>query len=120
LWGILTPSAAPDDKAQTSFTDPEMKMMPQSNKGWDYATNAQVSVDGHCQIIVSCFVTAAVNDKEQAVPLAEATLANLEQAGIERPRGAAGQAQKSRVGDIPFSVEQDKISRRDHECISLR
>ena len=30
-------SDVPDDKAQTSFTDPELKMMPQSNKGWDYS-----------------------------------------------------------------------------------
>src|SRR5947209_6690712 len=29
-------SETPDDKAQTSFTDPDMKIMPQNNKGWDY------------------------------------------------------------------------------------
>jgi transposase len=87
-------SEIPADKAQCSFSDPEMKMMPQSNKGWDYATNAQVSVDGHSQIIVACFVTAAVNDKEQAVPLAEATRANLAQAGVERPKDASGAVSK--------------------------
>ena len=84
----------PADKAQCSFSDPELKMMPQSNKGWDYATNAQVSVDGHCQIIVACFVTDAVNDKEQAVPLAEATLENLEQTEVAVPMGDDGVAQK--------------------------
>jgi transposase len=84
----------PADKAQTSFTDPELKVMPQSNKGWDYTGNAQVSVDATCQIIVACFVTAAANDQQQAVPLAEATRDSLERAGIERPRDAAGQPVK--------------------------
>jgi transposase len=84
-------SDTPADKAQTSFTDPELKVMPQSNKGWDYSGNAQVSVDGVCQIIVACFVTAAANDQQQAVPLAEATRHSLERAGIEWPRDASGQ-----------------------------
>jgi transposase len=87
-------SEVPADKAQCSFSDPELKMMPQSNKGWDYATNAQVSVDGHGQIIVACFVTAAVNDKEQAVPLAEATRENLAQAGVALPTDDRGATQK--------------------------
>src|SRR4029078_7756446 len=52
------------------------------------------SVDGHCQIIVACFVTDAVNDKEQAVPLAEATLENLQQAEVAGPPGDDGGAQK--------------------------
>ncbi len=86
--------AVPADKAQCSFSDPELKMMPQSNKGWDYAPNAQVSVDGAFQIIVACFVTEAVNDKEQAVPLAEATRAKLQQAGVELPQDETGAAQK--------------------------
>jgi transposase len=87
-------SEVPDDKAQTSFTDPELKIMPQNNKGWDYSGNAQVVVDDVCQIIVACDVTAQSNDKQQAVPMAQQALANLEQAGIERPREASGQVQK--------------------------
>jgi hypothetical protein len=31
---------ASDDKAQTSFTDPELRATPQNNKGWDYSGNA--------------------------------------------------------------------------------
>src|SRR5947209_2874833 len=38
-------SDVPDDKAQTSFTDPELKIMPQSNKSFEYGGNAQVVVD---------------------------------------------------------------------------
>lgn len=84
----------PDDKAQTNFTDPELKIMKTNNKGWDCCGNAQASVDGACQIIVSCAVVDAANDKQQAVPLAQAARVNLEQAGIAAPTDAAGQPQK--------------------------
>jgi len=88
------PSEVPDDKAQTSFTDPELKVMPQSNKGWDYGVNAQVVVDDACQIIVAADAVIQTNDKQQAVPMAEKALANLQAAGIERRRGAGGQQEK--------------------------
>src|SRR5713226_8277438 len=38
----------PEDKAQMSFTDPELPIMQSNNKGWDYCGNAQASVDGTC------------------------------------------------------------------------
>jgi hypothetical protein len=79
-------SEVPDDKAQISFTDPEAKMMPQSNKGWDYSGNAQVGVDEKHQIIVAVFVTDAANDMQQAVPLAQATMATLEAVEMNCPR----------------------------------
>lgn len=80
----------PDDKAQSNFTDPELKMMKANNKGWDYCGNAQASVDAANQIILACEVSDAANDKQQAVPLAQATLENLEQAGIAPPTDANG------------------------------
>src|SRR5258708_27424654 len=80
----------PKDKAQTNFTDPEAKIMKQSNKGFDYSYNAQAVVDGANQIIVAAEVTIAANDKEQAVPMAQAALNNLNAAGIERPTAADG------------------------------
>ena len=83
----------PDDKAQSNFTDPELHIMRTNNKGWDYCGNAQASVDGACQIILACDVTDATNDKEQAEPLAQATLATLAQAGIEDPKNESGAAQ---------------------------
>jgi transposase len=87
-------SEVPDDKAQTSFTDPDMKIMPQNNKGWDYGANGQVVVDDACQIIIACEAVIDTNDKQQAVPMAEKALANLEAAGIERPVDAQGEVQK--------------------------
>jgi transposase len=80
----------PDDKAQSNFTDPELHIMRTNNKGWEYCGNAQASVDGACQIILACDVTDASNDKQQAEPVAQATLANLAQAGIERRQDEVG------------------------------
>ena len=84
----------PEDKAQMGFTDPELQIMQSNNKGWDYCGNAQVSVDEAYQIIVACDVTVEANDKQQAAPMAQLTVAHLEQAGIERPTDAAGAVQK--------------------------
>jgi hypothetical protein len=87
-------SETPDDKAQTNFTDPEMKIMPQANKSFEYSGNAQAVVDDACQIIMAADVVMQTNDKQQAVPMAEQALANLEAAGIERPRDEQGKAEK--------------------------
>jgi transposase len=84
----------PEDKAQMSFTDPELGIMQTNNKGWDYCGNAQVSVDEAYQIIVACDVTAEANDKQQAVPMAQLTVAQLAQAGLKPPKDATGTAQK--------------------------
>src|SRR5262249_59551568 len=91
---------APEDEAQTNFTDPEAKIMKQSNKGFDYSYNAQAVVDGECQIIVAAEVTAAANDKRQAVPMGRAALENLEAAGVERPKAADGAA-----GPVPHTAD---------------
>jgi len=80
----------PEDKAQTNFTDPEAKIMKRSNKGFDYCYNAQAVVDSEHQIIVAAEVTAAANDKQQAVPLAQAAVDNVAAAAIERSRDDEG------------------------------
>jgi len=82
--------ATPQDKAQTNFTDPEAKIMKQSNKGFDYSYNAQAVVDAAEQIIVAAEVTTQANDKQQGVPMAQAALDNLDAAGIERPTSRDG------------------------------
>jgi Transposase DDE domain/Transposase domain (DUF772) len=96
---------SPDDKAQSNFTDPELHLMRTNNKGWEYCGNAQTSVDGACQIILACDVTAAANDKQQAEPLAQATLATLTQAGLERPKDEAGTVQS-----IPATLDNGYYS----------
>ena len=84
---------SPSDKAQSNCTDAELHIMRTNNKGWDYCGNAQVSVDATCQIILSCEVTDASNDTQQAEPMGQATLAVLSQAGLEPPRDDTGAAQ---------------------------
>jgi transposase len=80
----------PADKAQTNFTDAELSIMQTANKGWEYGGNAQASVDGACQIIVACDVTDQCNDKQQAAPMAAATHAQLDAAGIAPAADEAG------------------------------
>ena len=98
-------SEVPQDKAQTSFTDPELKVMPQPNKGWEYSANAQAVVDDGFQIIVACAVSAECNDKQQAVPMAEQAKANLEAAGVEWPSDDQGQARK-----VPMTTDSGYYS----------
>jgi transposase len=100
----------PDAKAQTNFTDPELKIMKQNNKGWEYSANAQAVVDGAFQIIVAGEVTTAANDKEQAVPLAEAAKANWAAAGIAWPQDEQGQPRK-----IPNTLDSGYYSERAAE-----
>jgi len=78
--------ATPEDKAQTNFTDAESQIMKTSNKGFDYAFNAQATVDGEHQIIVCPDVTADANDKQQAGRMASKTREMLEAVGIAVPR----------------------------------
>ena len=80
----------PEEKAQTNFTDPQSKIMKQSNKGFDYSYNAQAVVDAEFQIIVAAEVTQEANDKKQAVPMAKAAISNLQAAQIERPQREDG------------------------------
>jgi transposase len=84
----------PEDKAPMSFTDPELGIMQTKNKGGDYCGNAPASVEGASQIILACDVTAAANDQQQAEPMAQLPMAQLEQAGIEIPKDTTGAAQK--------------------------
>ena len=76
----------PEPKAQRNFTDPDSRIMPASNKGWDQCGNAQVLVD-ESQLILAADVTQQANDVQQVAPLLDRMEANLQAAEIvERPR----------------------------------
>jgi transposase len=67
-----TPQAAdptPLEKAQRNFTDPESRIMPNSDKAFIQGYNAQAVVDSTCQVIVAEDVTQQTNDKQQAEPM---------------------------------------------------
>ena len=102
----------PADKAQRNVSDPALRSMQTNNKGWEYCGNAQGSVDGAYQIILASDVTDAANDTQQAEPVAQATLATLAQAGMERPKDESGVAQS-----IPATLDNGSDSEAAVEAL---
>ena len=67
----LNPGKAIDDKKQISFADTEARIM--GKKGsFDYAYNAQISVDADLQIIVGQHISQNANDKQDVEPALQA------------------------------------------------
>jgi len=71
-------TAKPDGKAQYNFTDPESRIM-KGPDGFVQAYNAQIAVEGVCQLIVGQAVTQEVNDKRQLQPMIETVAAQAGQ-----------------------------------------
>lgn len=69
----------PLEKAQRNFTDPESRIMPNSDKAFIQGYNAQAVVDATCQVIVAQDVTQQTNDKQQAEPMMDQVQANTGQ-----------------------------------------
>ena len=67
-----------DPKAQINFTDPESRIMPDgANRGsFVQGYNCQAVVDEKAQIIVAAETTQSPNDKEQMVPMVNASIRN--------------------------------------------
>jgi transposase len=69
--------AEPVPTAQRNFTDPESRIMPSSDKGaFVQAYNCQLAVDSAHQVVVAAELVQAANDKQQLIPLLEATIDN--------------------------------------------
>lgn len=65
-------SKEPEAKAQRNFTDPESRIMKESNgKGYIQGYNAQAGVDADSQVIVAADVVNAPVDRQQALPMVE-------------------------------------------------
>ena len=64
-----TPEPKPSD--QVNLTDKESRIMPDSNKGFKQAYNAQASVDMDSRLIVQKHVTQNTNDKRELSPALE-------------------------------------------------
>jgi hypothetical protein len=92
-WGSRRGEARPDATAQSNVTAPALPRMRTNNKGWEDCGNAPARVDGACQSICACEVPDASHDKQQAEPGAQAPLANLAQAGLERRQDEWGSPQ---------------------------
>jgi len=67
----INPGKAIDDKKQISFADTEARIMGK-NGSFDYAYNAQISVDADLQIIVGQHVSQNANDKQEVEPALQA------------------------------------------------
>ena len=63
----LRPGQEIEDKKQISFADPEARIMKQKGD-FEYAYNAQLSVDGESQVIVGQHVSQAANDSQEVSP----------------------------------------------------
>lgn len=64
------------DKDQRNFTDPESRIMLNSEKAFIQGYNAQATVDAESQIIVAADLTNEANDKRQLVPQIEQVIQN--------------------------------------------
>jgi transposase len=68
----LNPDKAIDDKKQISFADTEARIMGKKGGSFDYAYNAQISVDADLQIIVGQHISQSANDKQEVEPALKA------------------------------------------------
>ena len=68
----------PKPSAQINFTDPDSRIMRDSNKSFVQAYNAQAVVDSESQIIIASEVTNQSNDKNQVKPMVTAVRQNMQ------------------------------------------
>ncbi len=73
--GVARP---PRPSTQINFTDPDSRIMRDSNKSFVQAYNAQAVVDSESQIIIASGVTNQSNDKNQVKPMVSAVSQNMQ------------------------------------------
>jgi hypothetical protein len=79
------PKAGPRAKDQYNFTDPDSRIMKNSNnKGFDQHYNVQVAVEQECRLIVGHTLSNHASDIEEAIPTVDAIPAQ-----IGKPKAAA-------------------------------
>lgn len=71
--------APPDAKTQHSFTDPDSRIMPDSTKAFIQGYSAQLAVDAEQQVIIATNVVQATNDKQQLIPMVEASIDSFDE-----------------------------------------
>jgi len=83
--GPKPPTAGPRAKDQYNFTDPDSRIMKNSNnKGFDQHYNVQVAVDQDCRLIVGNTLSNHATDREEAIPTVDAIPAE-----VGKPKAAA-------------------------------
>jgi len=67
----------PEDTAQENFTDPDSRIMKQSNGGFDQSYNGQTAVDAENGIVIAAELVQCAADSGELVPMIDAVEANL-------------------------------------------
>ena len=96
----------PEDAAQTSFTDPESRIMKQSNGGFEHSYNAQTAVDAERQIIIAAELTACAADSGELpsmVGAVERTVGALPQT-VLADAGYRSEAALAALAETPLEV----------------
>ena len=70
------PSVTPEPRSQSNFTDPESRIMPTSQDGFQQCYNAQLVVDADSQLIVTAAVSPQASDQGQWPRLLDAVQAH--------------------------------------------
>jgi transposase len=85
LQQIRAAKASPSEheQARASSTDPEARILLQSNGGYDPSYNVQISTDAQARLIVGVGVSQAANDAAELPPAVERVEANLKQLPAE-------------------------------------
>lgn len=94
-------AAAPKDKAQKNFTDPESRIMPSSSEKGSFLQgyNCQAAVDDKHQVIVAYDTTQQTNDSQQAKPMLEQVKKNTGKTP-DKVSMDAGYASEDNVVDV--------------------
>jgi len=93
------PPPLPKPKAQRNFTDPESRIMLNSDKAFVQAYNAQIAVDADSQVILAADVVQETNDRRQLVPMVQKVADNAG-AWPERVSADAGYWSEAAVGQV--------------------
>jgi transposase len=67
----INPGQAIEESKQISFADTESRIMGKKGSSFDYAYNAQISVDADLQIIVAQHISQNANDQQEVEPALE-------------------------------------------------
>ncbi len=117
--------AKPLDKAQRNFTDPQSRIMINADKAFIQAYNGQLAVDAGHQVIVAADVVQAANDKQQLIPMIEATVDQFEEVPVIFSADAGYWSEDNmevlEFYEIDAVVAPGKIKRREwHEAPTPR
>jgi len=93
-----TRSGAEKDKARVSLTDPEARIMNQSDNGFAPSYNVQVTTDVKATVVVSVDVTQDASDARQLQP------------AVERLQEEAGQAPKQVIADGGYTNRENVVA----------